>query len=59
MKHVVLATGLAIRDDGAQTRLLLVASRYANPRTAFVESSRRPATPRRTVCAKPSKREML
>ena len=26
----LLATGLAIRDDGAQTRLLLVASRYAN-----------------------------
>jgi len=30
MKRIVLATGLAIREDGAQTRLLLVASRYAN-----------------------------
>ena len=30
MKRIVLATGLAIRSDGQQTRVLLVASRYAN-----------------------------
>ena len=30
MKRIVLATGLVIREDGAQQQLLLVASRYAN-----------------------------
>lgn len=30
MKRIVLATGLVVRDDGDEPRLLLVASRYAN-----------------------------
>jgi ADP-ribose pyrophosphatase YjhB (NUDIX family) len=30
MKRIVLATGLAIREDGAEARVLLVGSRYAN-----------------------------
>jgi ADP-ribose pyrophosphatase YjhB (NUDIX family) len=30
MKGIVLATGLVIREDAGETRLLLVASRYAN-----------------------------